>query len=757
MDRRALPLLAALLPALTGCLPERIKDSGQCTDPEICNGEDDDCDGEVDEEATDASVWYPDGDGDGYGVEDPSTEACEAPSGYVAEEYATGGASDCDDSDEDINPGADETWYDGVDQNCDEWSDYDQDGDGYDAEGITDGDDCDDTDAEVNPGAAEIWYDGLDQDCDGASDYDQDTDGFDHDEHGGPECYDPDAQANPEAEEIWYDGVDQDCDGSSDYDADGDGYDSSDHEGEDCDDSDELINPDAAEIWYDGRDGNCDGASDYDADGDGFDHEDYDGEDCDDDDASIHPGAFEWIDGDDNDCDGVVDQRSLGDADAILLGEAGGDEAGYCVAAAGDVNNDGTPDILVGAYGNDRAATGAGAAYLLYGPITSSTLAAADATMLGIETDGAAGLSVAGAGDVNNDSYDDMLIGAPWEGAWDKSESYTGKAYLVLGPASGSMQLDLADGSYQAWGYGDAAGWAVAGGGDLDADGNDDLVIGAPDASTVGLDAGAAYVVYGPGTGSSSLGEARGAIHGDSASQFTGCSVAMIPDTDGDGFDDLLIGAAGSGISGVAVAGGAYLFNGPVTGTLSISDADASLQADSSSDQAGASVAAAGDVNGDGSGDLLVGAPYADAGDYTKAGKSYLIQTPVRGSAYLWSASTARIDGTEDYCYAATPAAAGDVNGDGTADILVGALGHDGFGENSGAAYLFLGTIGGSNTLADADAVLHGEDDEDGAGISLTGVGDSDLDGYDDLLIGANFSDDGGSQAGAAYLVLGGP
>ena len=122
------------------------------------------------------------------------------------------GGEDCNDDDPSVFPGNDESWYDGVDQDCIEGNEYDQDDDGYDAQEYG-GEDCDDTDPDYNPDAEDTWYDGFDSDCAGDSDYDQDGDGYDLDAYGGEDCDDTDPDISPDAEEILDDGVDQDCDG----------------------------------------------------------------------------------------------------------------------------------------------------------------------------------------------------------------------------------------------------------------------------------------------------------------------------------------------------------------------------------------------------------------------------------------------------------------------------------------------------------------------------------------------------------------
>ncbi|MFN7146284.1 MAG: MopE-related protein, partial [Myxococcota bacterium] len=196
---------------------------------------------------------------------------------------------DCDDDAGTTYPGAEETWYDGVDADCAGDDDFDA-----DADGASWTVDCDDEDATAHPGAEETWYDGVDTDCDGLSDYDADRDGHDDPSFGGDDCDDTDADVSPDAVETWYDGVDADCAGDDDYDADGDGH-AIDGAvgGADCDDDDRTISPDAEEIWYDGVDQDCSGeaTSDFDADDDGYEATAFGGVDCEDHEPTAWPGA----------------------------------------------------------------------------------------------------------------------------------------------------------------------------------------------------------------------------------------------------------------------------------------------------------------------------------------------------------------------------------------------------------------------------------------------------------------------------------
>ncbi len=759
------PVLFLLLATgLSACLPELEDDTAACTGPELCNGEDDDCDGQVDENAVDAPSWYPDADGDGYG--DPSTVnlSCEQPTGFVSEDKASGENEDCDDSDAAINPGAQEIWYDDTDQDCSGGSDWDQDGDGHDFDGTTEGD-CDDTDPDIFPGQVEVWYDGTDQDCDGSSDWDQDGDGHDSLELGkGPDCDDLDKETYPGATELWYDGVDQDCDGWSDFDQDYDGQDSDAHGGEDCDDASADVYAGATEVWYDGTDQDCSGGSDYDQDGDGWDYTGATGGDCDDTSVAIHPAALDWIDGDDNNCDGTLDLNLLADASVELTGIAGDDNAGTTVAGVGDVNGDGLDDILVGAPGSDDLYTNGGSAYLFFGPVSSGSMASADATFRGWDPGGLGAYAVTGLGDVNGDGQMDLALGSPWEGS-ASSVSYTGAVYLLHSPFSGTVDLDKGyDARWHAEAYDSGAGWFIDGGLDATDDGQPDLLLGATDVTGLAERGGAAYLVDGTLSGEHSLADAEGILYGSVANAFAGTAVAMIEDASGDGLAELLVGAPaldeddGDGGTWNEI-GWAFLFNDQINGSRDLADADGILHGQYTGDHAGDCVASAGDVNGDGKGDLLVGAPYAGNGASMGPGRVYLVLGLYEGSNNLLYEAAAVYEGPagDDQAALCSASSVGDMDGDGKPEIMLGAYNTSLAPTGPGTVWVHSGTARGTVTTSDALLEIRGEANGDQAGFALAGAGDTNGDGFLDLLIGAPFHDQGGTDSGSAYLLLGSP
>jgi hypothetical protein len=305
---------------------------------EVCDGVDQDCDGTIDDNATDALVYYEDADADTYGNAASTVTDCNAPAGYVADD------TDCDDAAAGTNPGAVEIPYDGIDQDCANGDLVDVDGDGSIGAGAG-GPDCADGDPSVNPSATEL-ADGVDQDCDGIVDegtdwYDDDGDGF---AEAGGDCDDANAAASPALVEVDpCDTVDNDCDGVVDdgtscFDDDGDG--TTEDQG-DCNDSDAAVDVGADEIPLNGIDDDCDGAVDassFDPDGDGYDTA---GGDCDQDDSSVFPGAPETADGVDDDCDGTIDEGTAAYDDD---GDGYSENDGDCWDGNADVSPAATED-----------------------------------------------------------------------------------------------------------------------------------------------------------------------------------------------------------------------------------------------------------------------------------------------------------------------------------------------------------------------------------------------------------------------------
>ncbi len=375
----------------------------------------------------------------------------------------------------------------------------------------------------------------------------------------------------------------------------------------------------------------------------------------------------------------------------------------HSVATAGDVNGDGYADVAIGA---DRGAS-TGKAYLYLGGASGLT-AAASWTAAGEAPDSRFGGSVATAGDVNGDGYADVLVGAS-----QQAPGATGKAYLYLGQASGLS----ATASWTAVGEGvsDSFGSSVATAGNVNGDSYSDVVIGARgnNGST-----GKAYVYLGGASGLSAA--ASWTAAGEGVSDSFGSSVATAGDVNGDGYTDVVIGAYGNASS----TGKAYLYQGGASGL----SATASWTAvgEGVSDDFGSSVASAGDVNGDGRSDVVIGAD----GNAGSTGKTYLY---LGGASGLSAAASWTVvgQGTTNY-FGSSAATAGDVNGDGFSDVLVGAYGATG---QTGNAFLYLG--GASGLSAATSWTAGGEAVGNAFGYCVASAGDVNGDGFSDVVVGA--------------------
>jgi len=470
------------------------------------------------------------------------------------------------------------------------------------------------------------------------------------------------------------------------------------------------------------------------------------------------------------------------------------DNTGRSVSSAGDINGDGFDDVIIGAPAGDGGAIDSGESYVVFGKsggfnssIPLSSLNGSNGFRIdGIDEGDFAGIEVSGAGDMNGDGFDDLIIGAR---RGDAGGPDSGEGYVVFGKSTGFasvLALSTLDGSngFRVDGIDADDYWnSLKGAGDVNGDGFDDLIIGARDADPQGIQgAGESYVLFGKSGGfasaisMSSLDGSNGfRIDGMAPEDGAGYSVSSAGDVNGDGFDDLIIGAATADPKGKNLAGEIYVLFGKSGGfvpAFSLSTLNGSngfrISGADSEDWFGNSVSSAGDVNGDGFDDILIGAFRGDSGAID-SGETYVIFgksggfAPVLDLSALDGTNGFRLDGVDAIDWSGfSVSSAGDVNGDGFDDFVIGALRADAGAIDSGEIYVILGKSGGFAPALDLSTLdgtngfrLDGVDALDWSGFSVSSAGDVNGDGFDDLIIGAPQSG-GALRSGQSYVVFGG-
>ncbi len=415
-----------------------------------------------------------------------------------------------------------------------------------------------------------------------------------------------------------------------------------------------------------------------------------------------------------------------------------GAEFGCSVASAGDVNGDGYSDVIVGAqwYGNDLPSEGR--AFVYHGSAAGLAVTAAW-TAEGNAPNANFGYSVGTAGDVNDDGYADVIVGAP---SFSNGQVEEGRAFVYHGSAAGLATTPAWTAESNQTGA--ELGTSVATAGDVNDDGYADVIVGAIQYTNLQNAEGQVYVFHGSAAG---LGPSPDwIIESNHGGAHFGWSVATAGDVNADGYSDVIVGAPRYG---ALDEGQAFVYHGSAAG-LAKSEAWTTVS-DRDNAEFGSSVATAGDVNGDGYSDVVVGARRYDNG-HIDEGKAYVYHGSPGGLA---TSAAWTIEGNQTAArYGTSVSSAGDVNDDGYSDVIVGAPRYDNDVSNEGRIFVYLGSEVGLATSPTWTA----ESDQFGPpefGISVATAGDVNDDGYADVIVGAPLYSNGQPGEGRAFVYNG--
>ncbi|MBN1677759.1 MAG: FG-GAP repeat protein [Candidatus Thermoplasmatota archaeon] len=442
--------------------------------------------------------------------------------------------------------------------------------------------------------------------------------------------------------------------------------------------------------------------------------------------------------------DGVTPARHCSESGSLLdlvwiaEGNQTGANFGNSVASAGDVNGDGYDDVIVGAHNYNGGNSSEGRAFLYLG--SSSGLSTLPSwTAESDQSYARFGFSVSSAGDVNNDGFADVIVSAY---AYDGGEFDEGRVFLYLGSFSGlSASPVWTVESDQAYSY---SGNSVASAGDVNGDGYDDVLVAFSSYDNDQMDEGLVHLYLGSASGPSAA--PSWTSEGNQSFAYYGRSVASAGDVNNDGYDDVIIGAYYYD-NGEDNEGSAFLYLGSSSGLSS----SPSWIGESNQKDAwfGGHVASAGDINNDGFDDVLVGAVGYDNPE-TYEGRAYLYL----GSASGLSASPAWTGESDNAnAYYGVVSSAGDINNDGYSDVIVGSYLYTNDTTEEGRVFLYLGSASGLSTSYSWTA--EGDEWRCMFGSTVSSAGDVNGDGADEIIIGSYDFENGEPHEGCAYVYSG--